>query len=1488
MSKATRWTKRILLGLLGLIVVAVAALVITIHTDYGRELIRAQVETQLDNTFVGGARVGKVEGSPFSELTIHDLVINGPDGEPAITIGSLELEVGLLALVSKQVRLTGLTAEDVDVLLKRDPDGTLQITRMMKPKDDEQKSGWAIDIPDIRLFRGHVALDMGEGAPDRWMNLDDITIYGAAHMPVDKPLEANVSIRSSWRERAAGIGIDAVVVSDPAEGITRVPSMTAMVGGVTVAANALRFAPSTEERPMVIEGLVTVNAPAVAVAQLAPQVQLPADVALSLIASSRLPWTDVSLIGQVGPTPLRAMINADLAVQRALGVVATGDLDLAALSDGKLDGQGGALVVFDATNGKAGELPVANGVVTTWGQFLDLPATNAAIAFSTDSQHASTVIGIGGDSMKATLAAQIKKVGDVITLEHGKLVASTSNPQAASGGKAPLRGAVAINLSARGAVSPEPNLAVEGRIQGKRLRSNALRVSSLDLAVDASQLPKQPKGRLELVAEGIVNNDMQLGRLELNAANRNDGRLAVTLRSEPKRSPWLLELDALVTPPGEGEIVTVDLVRHHIRAGSGGNWRGTSGHIEIGPQQLLVRDLTSKGANGELSIAATMDRAGRDQGDLVAKIDATGIDLDNFSPAYRGSINAHVDVTRTDGRWAGDVDVSAKGISLDPRTLTLDADLKVSAQADKLVVDAKASSLRLGSTSLQLDVDAPKDIANVEMWKHLHRDVIRKARLSFENVNLGQLADLAGQKDQVAGTLDGDLVLDAASTGGVIRIRDITSPRLPVDGEVNANLSVAQTGDDELTPRLTGRIGTLGRFEAVATLGIPDHLFDPAEWQKLGKGALKGASLRVDDVKFDPASLDKLGVATQFRGQATLAAEVGPAVESAQLAVDVTNLRGSPISEPVEAHFAVAIDGKDTNTSLAVKARTATLLELRGRVPLTMAEAQANPKAALEKSLDVTATIPTAPAPAILGVFGRTEVTGGTIRGTVRVTGKVGDPRVAADLMGAMIAVPPGPNNKPIKTLEEIRVTAKWDGKAGTLAVRGRQNNGTLELVAKGNPDDLDTGTVTMKAKQFDLVPLLIFAPGAAGGAAGRLDADLRAVGLNPANMKLAGELHLRDARMPIAPQVGTLRRANVDVVVGESEMKVKVNGRLGRGDLALDSTFALTGVTPTSGEATMTLRKVSPIGTVEPVIDANVTAKLRREGNAWVSDVVVSGGNIVIPKGGGEKLKPIGLPDDMIFATGAKVTEIVRDEPDLPPKEPTIIVNLRLKATHVESAEVRGIIKGKLTLSADPRSVGIVGTIEADRGQLDLFGRRYMLERAGVRFDGSTDPVLDVVITHDFPEVTTTTQVRGRLSKPELIMSSDPAIYSQGQLLGFLLGGEPNGDPQSGSAREQATSAGASFVANKIGGYVRNALPIDIDVLRYEAASASESAAVTVGTWLTRSLFLAYRRHLEARPNENAGQGEIEYWISRRVMVEGVVGDRGYNGVDLLWRKRY
>lgn len=1510
--KAWRWGKRIGLGFLSFIVIVVAAVLVVMHTGWGRSVMRKQVEARMNAMFTGGASIGSLEGSPLGELVIRDVVINGPDKKPAITIKRLRLDLGVLALVSQQARLKGVHAEDVDVDLRRDPDGTLQISRLVKPAP---KSGWALQVPDIQVKRGHVRYDSGTEI----MNFDDISIAGDAYMPTNEPLEANLLVHGRWRERGEGIWLDAVVRNDWE--MLSVPSLIARVGDVSVVAAGFRMVKPqpvgflrTQPRPIQLSGIVAVGATKAAVAKLVPGVELPADLDLAVTVgpSSRQSRHHVTVMGTIDGEQILAGVDADLGAQRASGFLATDVLDVTQLSGGKLEGTAATFITFDGSPGERGALPSGTAIIHASGKFSNIPKSHATIALTSRGERVSTAIAVTGTGVSARISAQIKKLGDVITLERSTVVASVRDPARATGGKAPVHGALEVNLSAAGALAPHPDLAIEGRVVGKRLRAKDLSIRSLKVGIAAKHVPEHPTGRLQLEARDVVQKDMVLRELDVNAATRADGKIVVTMRSKPNQAPWLVEADAIVDPlAGPGDVVVIDLQRHRVRAGNGADWEGTTGQIAIGPERIDVRNLTSASKDSKLALDGHYHRVGRETGDLKAKIDLEAFTLDNLDKGYAGTLDAHVDLSRTNGRLAGTAELAAKGIALRPGAIAFDAEAKLVAGPDKFAVDARASSPQLGTATLAVDIDGPKNITNVEGWKHMHRDSIRSGRITLAKLDVARLAQLANRPGKYSGTIDGDIQISAQATGGLLQIRDLMAPALRSLGPLSANINVSQSGPDELTPTLVATIDDrqasgkpvakpLAKIDAQARLAMPGHLFNADAWKKLGRGALKGASLRVDDVLIEPALLDRFKLTTNFRGRASMVAEIAEAARSAKVGVSVRDLRGSPVSQPVGIDFMAAIDNAATTatmtvhsmpgarvTSAAVVTRPVKLLDLEARIPLTMAELEADPKAALAKRLEVTAKLPNVPAPLVMRVFGRTEIVAGTLSGTIDVAGTVGDPTVRARLAGAGLAVPPGPRNRPIKVIKRITVDASWDGTTGKLEVDGTQDRGTLHMLATGTPRALDAATVSLEAKQFDLEPLLAFAPGPAGGAAGRLDANVKVTGLDPQTSQIEGELHLRDARMPIAPQVGTLQRASIDIVVGNSTVKVKVDGKLGEGKVSAVATLGIRGATPTGGEATIKLRKVSPIGAIEPRVSADITAKLTKTDEAWVADVAVRNGVIKVPSGRGEKLKPIGAPSDMRFVTGGKkITErpMERRRPD----RPAFIARLRLHSTFIESEEIRGLIKGSVELTLDAEAVGIVGKIEADRGNLDLFGRRYQLDRAVVRFDGSTDPLLDVQITHDFPEVTTITQVRGRASKPELIMRSDPGTYSQGQLLGFLLGGEPEGQPADGNPRDKATSAGASFVANQIGGYVKDALPIDVDVLRYEAATSDSGAAITVGTWITRSLFVAYRRRIEARPDENAGEGEVEYWLKRRLVVEGVVGDRGFNGVDLLWRKRY
>lgn len=1484
-----RWVKRGTLGFLGFLVLAVATVLVTIHTDWGRERIRRIVEAQLDNTFVGGATIGRLEGSPFGELVARDVVINGPDHQPAITVKTLRLEVSLLPLLDKWAKLDSVTLEDLDVLLKRDPDGTLQISRLVKPGP---KSGWSVEIPDLEIHRGHVWLDTGAG--EEPINLDKLQLAAALKMPFEEPIDATLDLTGTWRERATDIDLETVLTSG--EGLVKVERLALAVGEITVNAEGVRVETRPgEQLPSVIEGKVAINAPKAEVERIVREVELPEDVQLQLTAHKveSQPWTHIVVDGLLGRQRITANIDADLVAQRAKGTLATGRLDLTKLTDGKLVGQAETTITFDATAPQPGALPVGTAQIAIAGDFEGAPDATVDITASSTGDAGKATVKLDGRAVTANIDAEVKKLGDAFRLENARIIAKTTSPSKATGGKAPVHGTFDIDLTASGALTPKPDLAVAGRIDGRGLRASDVRVGSLKLAIDARQLPSAPLGRVELEARNLRRGDMYVRELDLRAANREDGKIQVSLRTRPRPNPWLVEADALVDPRARvsaaGNTITIQLQRHHVRAGHGKNWKGSSGFITIAPDRIELGDFTSETDGGKLAVAGVMYRSGRRQGDVVAKVDLDSFQLANLHEAYRGTVNAKVDLARTNGKLAGTAHLEASGLALDPRTLTYDVEAKVEATADRLIVGLEAGSLQLGKALVDIDIDAPKDITNAAQWRTLGRSAIREARLRLQDLDVKQIARLAKQpgEDMYAGKINGDIQVSATTTGGVIRVRDLDAPAIRELRGVDADLHIAQSSPDLITPTLVARIADVGAVAAQATLHLPDRVFDPAAWKAKGRGAVHGISVRANDIEIAPGLLDRFQIKSAIRGKISVIAEVSESIKSARLAVEMRDMRGSPVNQPVDININASIDDKATLASIVAISQNTKLLEVQGRVPVTLAQIEADPSLVQAAPLQITARLPDVPAPRLMAVFGRSEVTSGTLTGTVEVGGTVGAPTVRARIAGTNLGVPPGPRGRPVKHIERITLDALWDGARGKVTIDGTQPRGSLSVTAEGDPKQLEKAVVSLKAKDFDLQPLLAFAPGPAGGASGTLDADMNMRGLDPRSAKLAGELHLFDARVPIAPQVGTLRRAKIDVVARDSGVTVGVDGRLGPGSIKGGGTIALQGAVPTAGDMKFTLRKVSPIGVVEPIIDADVETKLRNDGDKWVADIAIRNGVVKIPSDRGEQLDPVGAPPDMRFMDGSRITR--RPMEDQPPAVPLFVANIRIYSTYIESKEMRGLVKGKLTISSDGEAVGIVGAIDAsDRAELELFGRRYLVERAGVRFDGSTDPLLDIRISYDFPEVTTITEVRGRASDPELRMSSTPGTYSQGQLLGFLLGGEPNGDPQATSFRDAATSAGASFVANKIGGYVKGALPIDVDVLKYESATASSSAAIKVGTWLTRSLFVAYRRRLDARPDENTGEGQIEYWMTRRIMLEAVIGNRGVSGADILWRRRY
>src|SRR6188472_1196375 len=102
LRKILRWTLRIVLGSIALAILLAAIAIGALHTKFGRERVRKEIEAQLQEDFPGST-VGRVDGSPFGTLVATGIMIAGKDGKPFITIESAELGVQIKPLLRKTV-----------------------------------------------------------------------------------------------------------------------------------------------------------------------------------------------------------------------------------------------------------------------------------------------------------------------------------------------------------------------------------------------------------------------------------------------------------------------------------------------------------------------------------------------------------------------------------------------------------------------------------------------------------------------------------------------------------------------------------------------------------------------------------------------------------------------------------------------------------------------------------------------------------------------------------------------------------------------------------------------------------------------------------------------------------------------------------------------------------------------------------------------------------------------------------------------------------------------------------------------------------------------------------------------------------------------------------------------------------------------------------------------------------------------------------------
>lgn len=794
--------------------------------------------------------------------------------------------------------------------------------------------------------------------------------------------------------------------------------------------------------------------------------------------------------------------------------------------------------------------------------------------------------------------------------------------------------------------------------------------------------------------------------------------------------------------------------------------------------------------------------------------------------------------------------------------------------------------------------------------------------------------------------------LELTPAGGTLKtvIDDVIVPGAPSAIDLTANLDVDGSGRGALVasakmtgvaakatavvqlpnrPLAPGAWALTAERLSKATLEVPSFVVGDAMAKQLGLGSWRGRAAATFQLEDGLRKLSGKVLVDQVRGGplqrpiavlADLSVEGGKAklvatanLESTQaLRIEASLPLALDSDDPMPDFQTLPLDGKLTIGPLeAVQVATAMGATARtlGADPRPDQPSTGGAEGVLSRpAAPATPTPPPqgsakAIAPSTAPVFDRTgsvspaAVGGaqagrrrlsGTLSGEATITGTMAAPELALKLLIAEL----GTQRSKIK---ELRIAARFaDGALKAELTGTGQSGGTLKGIAELDPAKPRDARITLDAKAFDLSPLARLVPTALLGVTAQLDGNMQVQGTDPKTMQVGGNLTISNFRLPIANQVGTLTEGVIKLGVTRGRATITADGKIESGKVALKASAALDGVLPRSGALEVNVTGLSLITPFTPIIDATLKADAKLADGRWQVVAKLSKGNVRIPDQQGRVLHPVGPPADLVFVSNARtvtdpppsLAESARSWAAGRARNPWLTIDLDIQGVTVRSKEATGTVRGEIDVAIADDGLSVDGDIGLSGGDVLLFGRHYDVSRASVIFDGPIDPNIDLQLQHDFPQMTLMVSARGRISATKLHFSSAPATYNEAQLLGFFLGGSPGAGRD--STPDAANSVAAAVASQTIGSFLTRQLPVRIDVLAYQPQTLSSSGSLVAGRWLTEKLLLMVRSRSDPRPLENSAEGELQYWLRRGLLLDGVAGDSGTFGLDLLWNRRW
>ena len=169
---------------------------------------------------------------------------------------------------------------------------------------------------------------------------------------------------------------------------------------------------------------------------------------------------------------------------------------------------------------------------------------------------------------------------------------------------------------------------------------------------------------------------------------------------------------------------------------------------------------------------------------------------------------------------------------------------------------------------------------------------------------------------------------------------------------------------------------------------------------------------------------------------------------------------------------------------------------------------------------------------------------------------------------------------------------------------------------------------------------------------------------------------------------------------------------------------------------------------------------------------------------------------------------------------------------------------------------------------------------------DDEINPALDIALDTKLEGVLIRISFMGTAQKPELRLSSEPEM-AEGDIISFLLFGKPIDDLDHDQANllqrrtgELATAFGLAQLENRV------ARQLGLDMVNIQRSRRDDSQqALVIGKYLSRRALLKYEQILEDQTNFFVN---LEYFLTRNLKIETIIGKQYLSGIEADWSKEY